>query len=48
MSRGIPRETAMRIIVQGFFDPVMQRIPFEGVRERIAEQILEKVGTLAE
>ncbi len=48
MSRGITRETAMRMVVQGFFDPVMQRIPFEGVRDRIAEQILDKVGTLAE
>jgi Fe-S cluster assembly protein SufD len=43
MSRGIPRETAVRMIVQGFFDPVMQRIPFEGVRERIAERILDKM-----
>lgn len=44
MSRGIPRATAIRMVVQGFFDPVMQRIPIEGVRERIAERILEKVG----
>ena len=44
MSRGIPRDTAMRMVVQGFFDPVMQRIPIEGVRERIAQRILEKVG----
>ncbi|MCB0034392.1 MAG: SufD family Fe-S cluster assembly protein, partial [Anaerolineales bacterium] len=48
MSRGIPRATALRIIVQGFFDPVMQRIPFEGVRLRIAEQVLDKVGELKE
>lgn len=48
MSRGIHREVALRMVVQGFFDPVMQRIPFEGVRERIAEQIMEKVGTLHE
>jgi Fe-S cluster assembly protein SufD len=48
MSRGIPREMAVRMVVQGFFDPVMQRIPFEGVRLRIADQISEKVGTLAE
>ncbi len=44
MSRGIPRATAIRMVVQGFFDPVMQRIPIEGVRDRIAERILEKVG----
>ncbi|MFW6042412.1 MAG: Fe-S cluster assembly protein SufD [Chloroflexota bacterium] len=44
MSRGIPRDLAVRMVVQGFFDPVMQRIPFEGVRDRIAQRILQKVG----
>lgn len=42
-SRGIDEETARRMVIQGFFDPVMQRIPFEGVRERLAERILEKL-----
>jgi hypothetical protein len=32
------------MVVQGFFAPVMERIPFEGVRERIAARILDKVG----
>lgn len=41
-SRGIDPETAKQMLVQGFFDPVMQRIPFEGVRDRIASRILEK------
>jgi Fe-S cluster assembly protein SufD len=44
MSRGIPRDTATQMVVQGFFDPVMQRIPFEGVRDRIFDRILEKIG----
>jgi Fe-S cluster assembly protein SufD len=44
MSRGIHRETAVQMVVEGFFDPLMQRIPFEGVRERIAERIIEKVS----
>jgi Fe-S cluster assembly protein SufD len=44
MSRGIPRHTAVQMVVQGFFDPVMQRIPFEGVRDRIFDRILEKLG----
>lgn len=44
MSRGIPRTVATRMVIQGFFDPVMQRIPFEGVRVRIFDRILEKVG----
>lgn len=43
MSRGIEEETATRMVVQGFFDPVMQRIPFEGVRDRLAERILDKL-----
>ncbi|MDX1662478.1 MAG: Fe-S cluster assembly protein SufD [Candidatus Promineifilaceae bacterium] len=43
MSRGIEEKTAMEMVVLGFFDPVMQRIPFEGVRERIEERILDKL-----
>lgn len=44
MSRGIPRETAIQMVVEGFFAPVMSRIPIEGVRDRIAARIIEKVG----
>src|SRR5512142_2463649 len=43
-SRGIPDVDATRLLVEGFFDPIMQRIPFEGVRERFHEAILEKMG----
>lgn len=43
-SRGIPRPDAARLVVEGFFDPIMQRIPFEGVRERFQQAILEKMG----
>ena len=42
-SRGIPQEEAERLIVEGFFDPIMQRIPFEGVRERFQTAILQKM-----
>lgn len=42
-SRGIPREEAERILVEGFFDPIMQRIPFDGVRERFESAILDKM-----
>ena len=45
MSRGIEEDTAVRMVVQGFFDPVMQRIPIAGVRDRIADRILDKMGT---
>ncbi|MGB4868690.1 MAG: Fe-S cluster assembly protein SufD [Candidatus Promineifilaceae bacterium] len=44
MSRGIPRKTAVEMSVQGFFDPLMRRIPFEGIRERIFGRIVEKLG----
>ncbi|MBI2759455.1 MAG: Fe-S cluster assembly protein SufD [Chloroflexi bacterium] len=43
-SRGIPPKDAERIMVEGFFDPIMQRIPFEGVRERFHQAILQKTG----
>ncbi len=42
-SRGVPQKEAERIVVEGFFDPIMQRIPFEGVRERFHQAILSKM-----
>jgi Fe-S cluster assembly protein SufD len=42
-SRGIPYKDAERLIVEGFFDPIMQRIPFGGVRTRFQEAILKKM-----
>jgi Fe-S cluster assembly protein SufD len=45
MSRGIPRMVAERIITEGFFDPIMQRIPFEGVRDRLFAEIHKKMGS---
>jgi Fe-S cluster assembly protein SufD len=42
-SRGIPRTEAEQLIVEGFFDPIMQRIPFEGVRARFQDAIREKM-----
>ncbi|HVM71227.1 MAG TPA: Fe-S cluster assembly protein SufD, partial [Anaerolineales bacterium] len=43
-SRGIPEREAERLIVEGFFDPIMQRIPFEGVRSRFQQAIHEKTA----
>jgi Fe-S cluster assembly protein SufD len=42
-SRGIPQRDAERLAVEGFFDPIMQRIPFEGVRERFQQAIQDKL-----
>jgi Fe-S cluster assembly protein SufD len=47
LTRGIPRKQAERLIVEGFFDPIMQRIPFEGVRQRFQRAIEEKMDVLA-
>jgi len=43
MSRGLPRHEAERLVVDGFFDPIMQRIPFEGVRDRFKRMISAKM-----
>jgi Fe-S cluster assembly protein SufD len=43
-SRGIPQPDAERLVVEGFFDPIMQRIPFEGVRERFQQAIQDKLS----
>jgi Fe-S cluster assembly protein SufD len=42
-SRGLEKEEAERLIVEGFFDPIMQRIPFEGVKGRFQRAIVEKL-----
>ena len=44
LSRGIEREDAVRLIVDGFFDPIMERIPFDGVRQRFWDAIQIKMG----
>ncbi len=44
-SRGIPRKDAEQLIVLGFFAPIMERIPFEGVRDRFTDAIQEKMGS---
>jgi len=44
-SRGIAAADATRLLVEGFFDPIMQRIPFEGVRARFQQSIIDKMAT---
>jgi FeS assembly protein SufB len=43
MVRGIHREEAERIIVQGFFEPVLQRIPLETLRARLRRSIIQRM-----
>ncbi len=44
MSRGLPRNEAQRLIVEGFFAPVLDRIPLESVRDRLRQVIQQKIG----
>jgi Fe-S cluster assembly protein SufD len=44
MSRGLPRRMAERLVVDGFFAPIMERIPFDGVRARFQRMIDEKMS----
>ncbi|NOT35459.1 MAG: Fe-S cluster assembly protein SufD [Candidatus Eisenbacteria bacterium] len=44
MARGLPRVEAQRLIVEGFFAPVLDRIPLETVRERLRSEIERKIG----
>ncbi len=42
-SRGVPRREAERLIVQGFFAPLLERIPLESAREAIGRLIDRKI-----
>jgi Fe-S cluster assembly protein SufD len=44
MARGIARDNAERMIVQGFFEEVLNRIPVEGVRNKLETEIARKLG----
>ncbi|OLB83226.1 MAG: hypothetical protein AUI15_36355 [Actinobacteria bacterium 13_2_20CM_2_66_6] len=43
-SRGIPEKTAKRMIVQGFFGQVLDRIPFQQARELIEAELEARLG----
>lgn len=43
MSRGISRPQAQLMIIEGFFDELLQRIPFERVRQRLMNEIEAKI-----
>jgi len=42
-SRGISKKDGERLIIEGFFDPIMQRIPFESMRSRFQNAIYRKL-----
>ncbi|MBU0511707.1 MAG: Fe-S cluster assembly protein SufD [Chloroflexi bacterium] len=43
-TRGISLEEAERLVVEGFFEDIMRRIPFEGVQDRFRKAIEAKMG----
>jgi Fe-S cluster assembly protein SufD len=43
MSRGITRPQAQLMIIEGFFDELLQRVPFERVRQRLMAEIEAKI-----
>jgi Fe-S cluster assembly protein SufD len=44
MARGLPRNEAQRLIVEGFFAPVIDRIPLEPIRDHLRTVIQRKIG----
>ncbi len=44
MARGLTRRTAKRMIVQGFFEEVLNRVPVPGVRAKLEAEIARRVG----
>ncbi|MBI2935508.1 MAG: Fe-S cluster assembly protein SufD [Chloroflexi bacterium] len=45
MSRGIPRLEAERTLIEGFFEPVLSRVPVGALKERIWATVREKIRT---
>lgn len=43
MSRGLSREVATRMVVEGFFEDVLQREPVESIRDNLRELIFRKM-----
>ncbi|MBN1283950.1 MAG: Fe-S cluster assembly protein SufD [Anaerolineae bacterium] len=46
MARGVSRAMAERLLIEGFFMPILDRIPFERVRERLLGTIDKKMEDL--
>jgi Fe-S cluster assembly protein SufD len=44
MSRGLPEKVAEQMIVNGFFQPVLDRIPMDSVRARLEASFAAKMG----
>jgi Fe-S cluster assembly protein SufD len=47
MSRGLPRASAVRMMVDGFFAEIFDRIPLDMIRERLSRAIERKMADYA-
>lgn len=46
-SRGLNENEAKHLIVEGFFEPIMERIPFQEVQDRFRKAIIDKIDAIA-
>ena len=46
MSRGLDRKEAERLIVSGYFEPILKKIEFEGVKENIQRLLTERIRSV--
>lgn len=47
MARGLARDDAVRLIVEGFFEPVLQRITLAAIREQVTKLIVRRLEGIA-
>lgn len=44
MSRGLPREDAVRMVVEGFFAELLDRVPIEPLRDRLRRELAARMA----
>ncbi|MGD8814341.1 MAG: Fe-S cluster assembly protein SufD [Anaerolineales bacterium] len=47
MTRGMARETAERLLIDGFFEPILERIPLDDLRARTSDMLHNKLDELS-
>ena len=45
MSRGLDRKSAEKLVVEGFFDPIVRNIPQDDIKERLVKIIQERMSS---
>jgi Fe-S cluster assembly protein SufD len=44
LTRGLPRPVAERLVIQGFFEPVIERIAVDDLKDRVRAAVDRKIG----